>query len=249
MRAWEKNWLLQYGWSMAQIETLISTNDQTPVEYLTGWAPFLDLQIQVDRHTLIPRLETEELVKLSFAAIKAKKINYIWEVGTGSGAIACALAKKMQQEKQSAQIFATDISQNALTVADKNLRRLKLEKVITLAQSDLLANPPSWLKSNQPWFLVANLPYLPEFRRQQMDESVKNFEPQQALFAGDDGLSLINKLLNSVIRLEKLPTAIFLEIDASHQLKDFAAFSNYKWQIVPDFHQQNRYALGYLLAH
>lgn len=248
-QAWEKNWLMTHGWTAEKVETLIASGDQTPVEYLTGWAQFLDFQLQVTPATLIPRLETEELVCLALDEILAQKITHIWEVGTGSGAVAIALAKELQKKDFATQIFASDISAAALRVAGKNLRRFKLEKIITLAQADLLDAKPNFLSQNCPWFLVANLPYLPEFRRQQISASVKNFEPETALFAGTDGLALIKKLLNSVIRLEKLPQAIFLEIDTAHQLSDFVEFAAYDWQIKKDFNQQNRYAIGRLLPH
>ncbi|MDO5561198.1 MAG: HemK family protein methyltransferase, partial [bacterium] len=198
-QAWEKNWLMTHGWTAAQIETLIANDEQTPVEYLTGWAQFLDLQVQVTKDTLIPRLETEKLVALAVDEIAKNKVANVWEVGTGSGAIAIALASELQKKHLATQIFASDISAAALQVASKNLRRLQLEKVVTLAQADLLDAEPKFFNQDGPWFLVANLPYLPEFRRQQMSVSVKNFEPEIALFAGADGLVLIKKLLNSVI--------------------------------------------------
>lgn len=251
-QAWEKNWLLQHQWTTAEIENLENKNDETPVEYLTGKASFSDLVLKVNNKTLIPRLETEKLVELIISYIKEKKFPRekelkILEIGTGSGAIAIALGNKLNNLKQKFKILATDISQQALVVAKENLTQYQLTQQIELRQADLLEQ-----LEFTPEILIANLPYVPVTRKNNLTKSVINFEPELALFAGKTGFDLIEKLLNQLITKAKkdtlwlLPTAIFLEIDDSHQEKNFQSWPNYDWKILLDFNQKNRYAIGKL---
>ena len=251
-QAWEKNWLLQHQWTTAEIESLENKNDETPVEYLTGEASFSDLVLKVNNKTLIPRLETEKLVELIISYIKEKKIPQekelkILEIGTGSGAIAIALGRKLNNLEQKFKILATDVSQPALVIAKENLTEYQLTRQIELRQADLLEQ-----LEFTPEILIANLPYVPVTRKNNLAKSVINFEPELALFAGKTGFDLIEKLLNQLIAKTAkniswpLPAAIFLEIDDSHQEKNFQSWPNYEWKILPDFKQKNRYAIGKL---
>lgn len=242
-KAWEKNWLLKHGWSLSQIATMEKSGDETPVEYLTGAAEFCGWELAVTPATLIPRIETEKLVTLVWEYIQTKvggKVK-ILEIGTGSGAIAVAIAQALEKAKRDYEIVATEISESALKIAKENVKRYHLEKNIKLQQTDLLKNV-DWTGQ----ILIANLPYIPEKGMQNLPKSVSEFEPQTALAGGKDGLKLIKKLLNSVIRRAKLPAAIFLEIDEMHTEKDFANWSMYKWEIMPDWQEKNRYAVGKL---
>lgn len=254
-QAWEKNWLLQHQWTVAAIIQLENDDNETPVEYLTGEASFSGLTLKVNRSTLIPRLETEKLVQLTIDYLqeteeknktKSEK-NTILEIGTGSGAIAIALGKQLSDWGKEFQILATDINKEALQVAKENLNRHQLTEKIKLQQSNLLER-----LEFLPEILIANLPYIPTTRKADLARSVIDFEPETALFAGETGFNLIEKLLNQLIektQKEKswpLPRAIFLEIDDSHQEKNFQAWSDYHWKVLTDFNQKNRYAIGKL---
>jgi release factor glutamine methyltransferase len=249
-QAWEKNWLLQHHWTMAEIEQLENENNEVPVEYLTGRASFSGLVLKVNRQTLIPRLETEKLVDLVVNYIEEKitknKEVKIAEIGTGSGAIAITLGKKLAKLKQKFQILATDISKSALKVAKENISNHQLTEKIELSWANLLEQLEFPAE-----ILIANLPYIPTTRKPLLAKSVIYFEPETALFAGKTGFDLIEKLLNQLIKKAQreknwqLPEAIFLEIDDSHQEKNFQSWPEYHWKILTDFNQKNRYAVGW----
>ncbi len=250
-QAWEKNWLLQNHWTMAEIERLENENNETPVEYLAGVASFSDLMLKVNNKTLIPRLETEKLVELTINYIKEKasknKEVKIVEIGTGSGAIAIALGKELKNLKQKFQILATDINEEALRVAKENIDLHQLTEQIKLQETDLLERLEFPAE-----ILIANLPYIPTTRKADLARNVIDFEPETALFAGETGFDLIEKLLNQLsnkAQKEKswqLPRAIFLEIDDTHQRENFQNWPAYHWKILTDFNQKNRYAVGLL---
>ncbi len=242
-QAWEKNWLLKNGWTNEKIWTLEDSDDETPVEYLTGAAEFGGRIIKVNETTLIPRIETEELVRMVSEAAKkmvragteGKEIQIV-EVGTGSGAIAVTIALNVDEVK----ILATDISEEALKIAEENIKNYGLTKRVQWQRANLLEG----VETEEAKILVANLPYIPEGERGKLAKSVINFEPTGALFGGEDGFQIIEKLLNSVIRRARLPKMIFLEIDESHNLENFKKWPQYQWQIKKDWQEKNRYVIG-----
>ena len=249
--AWEKNWLLQHGWSWTEVEELASDERKVmPVEYLTRQAAFLDFELKVDKSTLIPRIETEELVRLTVNKIAAKKLNergvWILEIGTGSGAVAIGLARELQKRNVCSRIVATDVSRQALQVAAENVERFNLQNQIELRRANLLSSDliKDLEMKEKEWVIVANLPYIPTGRKKQLPKSVIDFEPATALFAGTDGLRMIRKMLNSVIRQRLITELIFLEIDEFHTQNDFEKWPQFHWTICKDWNQKNRYAIG-----
>ncbi len=167
-----------------------------PIQYITGRTEFYGLPFQVNRDILIPRPETEHLVEKAIAL--AQKLNAtisspripnlrIIDVGTGSGAIAVALAAALPF----AAITATDISAPALTVAKDNATRNGVADRIRFLEGDLLGP----VAGDQFDFIASNPPYVPESDRANLDVEVRNYEPAQALFAGHDGLDLYRRLI------------------------------------------------------
>ncbi|MBQ6154299.1 peptide chain release factor N(5)-glutamine methyltransferase [bacterium] len=251
--AWEKNWLHTYGWSWDQIAELEDSDDLTPVEYLTGHAPFADFVVEVNRHVLIPRPETEKLVALVLRYLADHPLFdtthfSIVDVGTGSGVIALALARQLVANNFRSRLLATDLSLEALALAQRNFAVLAPANMITTLQSDLLASvEPKTLASN--WLLVANLPYIPTPDYLQLESNVRDFEPRLALDGGEDGWQLIERLLTQALALPTPPAAIFLEIDPSHahylqKLTSNDPTSVYHWQVVPDRQGLNRYLIA-----
>ncbi len=160
-----------------------------PLAYILGYRWFYGLKLQVTPDVLIPRPETETLVDLALAYLRAwpRPRPRVVDVGTGSGAIALALAAHARH----AWVVGTDISPRALRVATANARTLSLPVGFVLA--DLLTPLVG------PWdVIVANLPYVGTEEAHLLDPSVRAYEPPEALWAGAHGLDLIRRLLDQV---------------------------------------------------
>lgn len=154
-----------------------------PVQHLTGMEYFYGRPFYVNKHVLIPRVETEELVEHVIKLIKEKYMDKpvtLVDIGTGSGIIAITLALELPN----IEVYATDISNEALDVAKKNAD--KLNASVQFMQGDLLQ--PIMEKGIQPDIVVSNPPYISEADRQFLSDTVINFDPHIALFAKDDGL-------------------------------------------------------------
>lgn len=176
-----------------------------PVAYLTGKKEFFGLEFSVSSDCLIPRPETELLVEEIIKIAKNCADPRICDVGTGSGAIAVALARHLPRAK----ITATDISAKALDIAGSNARALLSSDTrtacgITFVQCDLLPDNPFDI-------VVANLPYLRE-NDPEIAEETKMYEPSCALYGGDrDGLGLIRKLFARIEAFTQKPAYVLGE--------------------------------------
>jgi release factor glutamine methyltransferase len=157
-----------------------------PIQYITGECEFYGLPFRVNRDVLIPRPETEHLVEkvLDLAAVFEQP--RIVDVGTGSGAIAVALAHTLP----SAQVTALDLSKAALSLARENAERNDVAERVRLLEGDLLL-PVAGEKFE---FVVSNPPYVAEEDRDTLAVEVRDFEPGLALFAGADGLNIYRRL-------------------------------------------------------
>jgi release factor glutamine methyltransferase len=158
-----------------------------PIQYITGEMEFYRLPILVNRDVLIPRPETELLVEQALQLAPLFRGPRILDVGTGSGAIALAIA----QEWPEARMTATDISEPALTLARHNAERLGLENRIRFLNGDLLEP----VDGEEFEIVVSNPPYVAERDRDSLSIEVRDFEPAQALFAGEDGLDTYRRLI------------------------------------------------------
>ena len=179
-----------------------------PLAYIIGHREFFGLDFFIVPGVFIPRPETEILVEkaLELAQSRFPPDLLLADVGTGCGAIAISLARKLPQ----ARVYAIDISPEALEVARRNCRRYGLENRIQFLQGRLLQPLP------QPVHLiVANLPYVPEEELPHLQEEIRHFEPPDALVGGVGGLDLVKALLPEA-RPKLLPGgAVLLEIAPS----------------------------------
>lgn len=150
-----------------------------PVQYVTGIARFDDLTFRVNPSVLIPRPETEELVHHVVSSAPNDRRLRIWDVGTGSGCIAIALAKRLA----SAEVFAFDIDENALETAKQNAMLNQVD--VQFVEDDVL-NPKSECWERPVDIVVSNPPYVREEERTTMESSVLDHEPEIALFVPDD---------------------------------------------------------------
>jgi release factor glutamine methyltransferase len=155
--------------------------DREPVAYIVGRRAFRRLELLVDRRALIPRPETELLVKVGLGLDSGARV---LDVGTGCGAVALAL----KDERPDLEVAASDADDSALELARANGRRLGLE--VRLLRADLLAGVPPGFDA-----LLCNPPYVAESQRRELAPEILRHEPPAALFAGPDGLSTIRALL------------------------------------------------------
>jgi release factor glutamine methyltransferase len=153
---------------------------------------------------LIPRPETEHLVEKAIALAGLFATPRIVDVGTGSGAIAVALA----QHLPGAQITATDLSDAALAVAKDNARRNGLTERIRFVQGDLLGP----VAGENFDMIISNPPYIPARDRENLSIEVREYEPQLALFSGDDGLDVYRRLIPAVYEVLAPSGLVALEI-------------------------------------
>jgi len=172
-----------------------------PAQYVLGTAPFFGLSLTVNPAVLIPRVETEELVDWILTDLADESRLNVLDVGTGSGAIALAL----KSEQPRWQVSASDISQEALTVARANAKRLALD--VNFYHSDLLADVPATAFD----VIVSNPPYIATSEKAVMDASVLNYEPEQALFAAHSGLVLYEQLAQTVAQHLTANGRLYLE--------------------------------------
>ncbi|MCL4394597.1 MAG: peptide chain release factor N(5)-glutamine methyltransferase [Chloroflexi bacterium] len=175
-----------------------------PLAYIVGRQEFCGLEFIVDRRVLIPRHESELLVMLALERMRSVPhvAPTVVDVGTGSGALALALARRLER----ASVIATDVAADALVVARLNASRLGLERV-DFRQGDLLEG------LSEPFdALVANLPYIPSSRFRDLPREVRVFEPRTALDGGVDGLRVIQRLLGQLATRASPGAVAFFEI-------------------------------------
>jgi release factor glutamine methyltransferase len=172
---------------------VVRRREGEPTAYLTGHKEFWSLDFKVTPAVLIPRPETETLVQAVLEVFKKtenrnQKTGYQGlEVGVGSGAVVIALARELPETSW----VALDLSWPALVVARDNARRHQVAPRLHLVQADLL----SALRPEARFaLLVANLPYVPDPVWRQLPGEIKDFEPQEALRGGADGLALLRPL-------------------------------------------------------
>ncbi len=180
-----------------------------PLAYVVGYREFYGLRIAVDRRVLVPRPETEVLVEEALRVLGGMRQRGILtpsvvDVGTGSGAIACAVAVQVGD----ARIVGVDCSAEALRVADANRCALGLAGRVRLVRGDLL----EWLRGPVD-LVVTNLPYLQSALIPTLMPEVAGFEPRMALDGGPDGTKLMRRMLVQVPRLVRPGGIVLVELD------------------------------------
>ena len=156
---------------------------KTPIQYITGKAWFMGEYFNVTPDVLIPRDETEILVREAINVIEKNDCSTVLDVGTGSGCIACTIAKKTN-----ATVLGVDISSDALRVALDNVTALGINNKAVFRKSDLFSK----IHDNEKFdIIVSNPPYIPE--NVQLQDEVLH-EPQMALYAKENGLEFYRKI-------------------------------------------------------
>ncbi|MCK5114354.1 MAG: peptide chain release factor N(5)-glutamine methyltransferase [Phycisphaerae bacterium] len=183
-----------------------------PMSYIVGKKEFYSLPLTVTPDVLIPRSETELLVDCAVDYLrKLDAPATVWDVCTGSGCVALSIAK----HTSNAQVLATDISPQCVTIAAQNAADLELDSRVTCMQADLLALPQQWASQHGKTFdvITANPPYV--CTDDPLGPTVEH-EPQLALFAGDDGLDVLKPLIAGVAEFLKSGGIFCVEFGYKH---------------------------------
>jgi release factor glutamine methyltransferase len=205
---------------------LVRLEQDEPWEFIRGWAEFLSYRFKVNSSVLIPRVETEDLVKLAIEDItkyvienKKEKIKII-DVGTGSGCIAISLEKHLKEKlkeqniklkRNQVEFIATDISEKALTVAKHNALTLKAK--IKFIKANLIDKIETEELKDSKVFIISNPPYIPTKVCKRLQPSVMNFEPWSALDGGKTGDMYYQELFSQLKGKGINTTSFFFEID------------------------------------
>lgn len=204
-----------------------------PVAYLTGAREFYSLPLGVTGDVLIPRPETEFLVDKVLEMLEPGVSVEILELGTGSGAVAVALAYQDPNIK----VTATDISPQALQVAKNNAARLEVEGQIKFLESDLFANVAA-----KYTVICSNPPYIPRGEMEHLPPEVKR-EPHAALDGGLDGLDFYRRILDQAPSFLERPGFVVVEIgwNQGREIRDLAEQAGLGWlETQKDYAGQDR---------
>jgi release factor glutamine methyltransferase len=181
-----------------------------PLQHVLGYADFRDLRLCVSPAVMVPRPETEEVVEAALAAISDVEAPRVLDVGTGSGCIALAL----KHERPDTQVQAWDVSADALAVARENATRFGLD--VRFDEVDLLDDAATESLREPVDLLVSNPPYIPDEEAETLPPVVRDYDPDVALFAGDDPLRFYRALAARTPTLCAPGGAVVLETHADY---------------------------------
>ena len=206
-----------------------------PIQYVLGKTTFMDLEFKVNNSVLIPRPETEELVRLMLKEdLDGKEI---LDIGTGSGCIAVSLAKNLSNAK----VSALDISKDALEVAKENaiLNNVSVEFI----NADIFE-----YKSDKKYdIIVSNPPYVTKSEKGLMKQNVLSYEPELALFVDDvSPLKYYESILNFSLNNLHSQGQIFFETNENYKYESNKLAQNYEYNIIEfklDSHKKNRFLI------
>jgi release factor glutamine methyltransferase len=207
-----------------------------PIQYITGKVFFADLELEVDENVLIPRPETEEL--FSLIAKENHSPSVIVDFCTGSGCLALALKNRYS----SAKVIATDISKGALTVAQRNAHKNKLE--VHFIESDVLNSQSSDFPFKAD-IIVSNPPYVLESDKKDMSANVLQYEPQLALFVDDDNaIVFYKKIADIAFELLNDGAKLYFEIheNKGKEVCDYLVAKGFtQVMVIKDFYDKERF--------
>lgn len=179
-----------------------------PIQYVLGSTWFRYLKLKTDGRALIPRPETELIVDLlvDMAGGKGARIK-VADIGTGCGCIALSIAREMPL----AEVFATDISREALELARENADTCSLSERVVFLKGNLME---AFDRNCSETFdsVVSNPPYISEAEMLSLPETVKGFEPKTALFGGRDGMGIQKGIIDGACEIMKKGACLIMEI-------------------------------------
>ncbi len=215
----------------AKFEKLIRRRiNHEPLAYILGEKEFFGLNFKVNKNTLIPRPETEQIIELAIHSAKnysshGKRYVMI-DIGTGSGNIIIALAHSLKHISPKAKFYAIDISEKALFVSKQNASFHKVDKKITFLHGNLLEPIKKILTLKSQFsnlIITANLPYLSPKIHSSCSQDIKKYEPKSALISQEDGLAHYRRLLKQLRNIKQKCSALrvscFMEISPEQKTK------------------------------
>ncbi len=208
-----------------------------PVQYVIGEWDFRSLTLKCDRRALIPRPETEELVTRVLKSLKGGEV--VIDAGTGTGAIILSIAK---EAKDGGLFIGTDISEDALALAQENARLTGLEDKVKFVAMDGLDD---FDEPQSVDVIVSNPPYIKTADCLKLDRNVRDFEPRIALDGGESGLDFYERYLGDAVNLLKIGGKVFFEIGESQGGEVIALMRSYGFEnikVEKDYAGHDRYA-------
>ena len=217
---------------------LIRRSKNEPIAYIFGEKEFWSKSFNVNKHTLIPRPETELLVDELLKIFKGKKIS-ILDIGTGSGCIIVSLLSDLGQSIGT----GVDVSKSAILMAKKNAKKYKLTNRIKF-----LTKSFENIFDKKFDLIVSNPPYIERNAIKNLSEDIKKYEPRMALDGGNDGLDLIKKVIYKSKYILKINGALALEI-GNEQIKKVSkilADNNFRaGSVIKDYKNNIRCIIAY----
>lgn len=207
-----------------------------PIQHIVGVAHFHGHRFAVSKHTLIPRPETEQLVDMIVDRNHDVPDLCVLDIGTGSGCIACSLARALRF----AEVHAFDISQPALDLAAENARNLGVK--VAFHHVDILNAVP---QPQQFHIIVSNPPYICMHEQQLMEDNVLRYEPHSALFVPDNDPLLFYRAIARYASVALKPGGkLYFEINAAYGNDTANLLSNFHFadiEVVRDFYGRDRF--------
>lgn len=215
----------------------IRIKTRKPLQYIINKASFYNETYYVDENVLIPRPETELLVKEVIS--NANSSTKILDIGTGSGCIAITCAKLLKNDN----VTSCDISEKAIETAKINAKKIAPERNITFIKSDLFQN------INETFdIIVSNPPYISEDFKSDLQQEVIEFEPHLALFADDNGLYFYKKIIKEIKPYLNNGAIILFEvgINQADSIKDLFEADNFSQvKIIKDYNSIERIVIAH----
>lgn len=196
-------------------------DEKRPIQYIIGYAYFYGRKLKVNTDVLIPRPETELLCEYAIDIIKQNNLKSVLDIGTGSGAIAYTIACETK-----AKVYASDISEKALEVAKENSK----DADISFIQSDVYSNINLGINlDNKLDMIISNPPYIPT--GDYVEDIVKNNEPHLALYAGEKGLDIYDRIIKDAEKYLSENGWILFEIGCNQYLDIKELLNMYKLNV------------------
>jgi release factor glutamine methyltransferase len=225
-------------------ELVQRASEHEPIAYLIGRTEFYSIDLEVTNDCLIPRPETELLVDKALEFLRGREgRQFVCDLCTGCGCIAIAMAKNFLE----ADIIATDISEAALKQAERNIERHGLKERIKLLCGDLFEPFVPQIDRAKFDLIVCNPPYVSSAEYEKLDRNVKDYEPREALFGGEDGLDVYKRIASGAADYLKADAALIVETgyrqgETVKKLFEQAGFKDLK--IEKDFQNNDRVVIA-----